>query len=415
MHNGGAISKRQTIPPPRSSAADTPPPDDASKFRLRHVAVLVGTTGSYGRGVLRGIAKYNREYGNWTTFFQPQMVVDKPPPGFLRWEGDGILTNHSTPAYGEFIEQLNVPVISLRLNDVDKPFPYVGPDHQQVGELAASHLLSLGFKRFACYRSVNGLNPGLDARARAFESAIQDAGLSCETFVTDLKATRKDSDKERAKLAKWLLSLPKPLGMMATNDERGMHILEACRLAGISVPADIAVIGVDNDELLCDLSIPPLSSVDVNPERVGYEAAAALDALMNNHPRSTGPTSITPRGVVIRRSTDAIASEDPELNRAVNFIRENSSRRIAVTDVLSHVQVSRTSLQQRMKSVLGHTIHEEIERVRLIRLKELLISSDLTIKQLAIQTGFSSVQYMTRVFRAAVGDTPARYRRSRRQ
>ncbi|MDB5324558.1 MAG: transcriptional regulator [Phycisphaerales bacterium] len=412
MRNGSTTPPRQPVPQ-RPTLAVPPEQPDPAEFRLRHVAVLIGTTGSYGRGVLRGIAKYNREYGHWTTFFQPQMVVDKPPPGFVRWKGDGILTNHATPAYGDLIERMNVPVISLRLNQVDRPFPYVGPDHTKVGELAASHLLSLGFKRFACYRSIGGLNPGLDERGRAFEAAIRDAGWSCETFVADLNATRSDSDKQRADLAKWLLSLSKPMGLMATNDERGMHVLEACRMAGISVPADIAVIGVDNDELLCDLSIPPLSSVDVNPDRVGYEAAAALDALMNGRPLTPGPTYISPRGIVTRRSTDAIASEDPELNRAVNFIRENSSRRISVTDVLSHVQVSRTSLQQRMKSVLGHTIHEEIERVRLIRLKELLVSSNMTIKQLAIQTGFSSVQYMTRVFRAAVGETPARFRRTR--
>jgi len=383
-------------------------------FRPRQVAVLVGTTGSYGRGVLRGIAKYNRENNNWATFFQPQMVNDQPPPGLKKWKGDGILTNHASGVYAEMLHKFKVPTIRLRLNNHPKPFPYVGPDHAAVGVAAAEHLQSMGFRRFACYRSNSGSNPGLDQRASAFEAKIKEGGRECDVFIMDVAQMQSNRDESMKKLSEWLNGLSKPIGLMATNDERGMHVLEACRAANINVPAEVAVIGVDNDELMCDLSVPQLTSVDINAERIGYEAAAALDKLMDGGTRSADPVLVLPRGVVTRRSTDAIASEDPELNRAVNFIRENSNKRITVRDVVAHVQLSRTSLQQRMRDVLGCSVHEEIDRSRLLRLKTLLVSSDLTIKQLAKQTGFSSVQYMTRVFHAATGETPARYRQSQR-
>jgi len=205
---------------------------------------------------------------------------------------------------------------------------------------------------------------------------------------------------------------------MASNDEPGLFLLDACRRAGLRVPDEVAVIGVDNDEHLCDLAVPPLTSVDVNGERLGYDAAALLDKLMAGDPVAMAagdPPRISPRGVVVRRSTDVIASDDPEVNRVVGFIRANGGRPLSVVDVLAHTHMSRAALQQRMKRILGHTIHEEIERVRLARVKELLVRSDLTIKQVTVETGFSSVQYMTRVFHAAVGETPARFRHHRKE
>ena len=200
---------------------------------------------------------------------------------------------------------------------------------------------------------------------------------------------------------------------MACNDECGLSVLDACRRAGAAVPDDVAVVGVDNDESLCDLAIPPLSSVDVNAEGIGYEAAALLDRMMNGQPAPTRPIKLAPRGVVTRRSSDVVASEDEEVGRAVLYIRERACGGLQVGDVLSHTGMSRASLQQRMKQLLGRTIHQEIQRARLSKAKDLLAMSGLTIKQVARESGFASVQYMTRVFRAEIGETPARYRRRR--
>ena len=380
---------------------------------FKHVAVLIGSSGSYGRGLLRGVAKYNRERANWSTFFRPQTLIDQGPAWLKDWKGDGILAQVGTDAFADMLAKLGIPVVNLRFNENPGRLPHVGLNHVEVGVIAAQHLLSLGLKQFAFYGSAKGTHAGLDERAKAFAGEIEQAGFNCATFMPTSKSSHNDWEGGQARLAKWLQSLPKPIGLMASNDERGLRVLDACRRVGISVPDDIAVIGVDNDELLCELSIPPLTSVDVNGEYIGFEASAALDTLMSGQNLASHTTLLSPRTIVTRRSTDVIASEDAEVNRVVSFIRQHGGRPLSVVDVLRHVNMSRASLQQRMKRVLGHTIHEEIERVRLSRVKRLLVESDLTIKQLTVQTGFSSVQYMTRVFRAAVGETPAQYRRTR--
>ena len=382
---------------------------------MRHVALLIETSGSFGRGLLRGVARYNREHSGWSTYFHPHGLGDSPPPWLKHWRGDGVLARVSSPSIAKLLVRLKLPVVNLRWTSVEAPFPYVGLNHTKVSELAAEQLLSLGLKYFGFCGGPVGMNPGLDQRAEAFKEYIKTAGRGCALFPARKpgRARQQEWEEEQDRLAAWVLSLPKPVGIMASNDERGLQLLDACRRCGAGVPDEVAVVGVDNDELLCDLSIPPLTSIDVNTDQIGYEAANLLEKMMAGEKNPPRTTHLNPRGVVTRRSTDVIASEDSEVNRALAYIRANGGRPLSVIDVLAHVRMSRTSLQERMKRVLGRTIHEEIDRVRLARVKELLMGSDMTIKQVTIATGFSSVQYMTRVFHAAVGETPAQFRRQR--
>jgi LacI family transcriptional regulator len=385
---------------------------------MRHVALLIETSGSYGRGLLRGVSKYNRERGGWSTYFHPHGLGDPPPPWLRNWRGDGILARVDTPEIAELLLKSGVPVVNLRGTVAELPFPYVGPDHDQIAKLAAEHLMERGLKNFAFCGKPVGIHPGLDERGITFAKVVREFGGNCEVFPADCPKGEDNWEMEQERLAKWLHSLPKPVGVMACNDERGLQVLDACRRCSAAVPDEVAVIGADNDEHLCDLSIPPLTSVDVNAEQIGYTAAALLDQMMQKAAPSNGAQPIqaqrlAPRGVFTRLSTDTVASDDDEVNRALRYIRENSGQGLRVVDVLAHMGMSRASLQQRLKRVIGRTIHEEIERVRLARVKELLLSPDMTIKQVARATGFSSVQYMTRVFRAALAETPARYRSRR--
>ena len=375
---------------------------------MRHVALLIETSGSYGRGLLRGVSKYNREHGGWSTYFHPHGLGDPPPPWLTSWKGDGILARIDTPEIAQLLLRSGVPVVNLRGTVAELPFPYVGPDHDQIAKLAAEHLLERGLRHFAFCGKPAGVHPGLDERGTSFAEVVTRAGGTCEMFPA--QADEQDWEVEQARISSWIASLPKPVGVMACNDEHGLQVLDACRRCGAVVPDEIAVIGADNDEHLCDLSIPPLTSVDVNAEQIGYTAAALLDQMMQGKKPTQLDQRLAPRGIFTRLSTDTVASDDDEVNRALRFIRENGCGSLRVVDVLAHMGMSRASLQQRLKRVIGRTIHEEIERVRLARVKELLISPDMTIKQVARATGFSSVQYMTRVFRAALGETPARYR-----
>lgn len=378
---------------------------------MRHVALLIETSGSYGRGLLRGVAKYNRMHGGWSTYFHPHGLGDPPPAWLTNWKGDGILARVDTPEIADVLLQSGVPVLNLRGTVDDLPFPYVGPDHARIGELAAEHLLEHGLRNFAFCGRPPGIHPGLDERGVSFAQFVARSGYACNSYPAASPAVA--WELEQGRLAEWIKGLPKPVGVMACNDERGLQVLDACRRCGANVPDEVAVIGVDNDEHLCDLSIPPLTSVDVNAEQIGYTAAELLDQVMQGRRSKTKSQRLAPRGIVTRLSTDTVASEDEEVNRAIRYIREHGCNRLRVIDVLGHVGMSRAALQQRMRRVVGRTIHKEIERIRLARVKELLLSPDMTIKQVARATGFSSVQYMTRVFRAAVGETPARYRAGR--
>jgi len=308
--------------------------------------------------------------------------------------------------------KLGLPIVNLRESN-DLPFPYVAVNNIMVAEMAAQHLLERGFKHFAFCGRPPGQNIALDERAEGFAAYITKAGYKCETIFLQDQSGTNSWEEEQERLAAWIRTLPKPIGVMACNDERGIGVLDACRRCGVVVPDDVAVIGVDNDEPLCDLAIPPMSSIDTNSQAVGFEAASLLERMMSGAQPPDKPVKIAPRGVVVRRSTDVIASEDQDVNEAIRFIRENACTGLQVMDILMHLGMSRAALQQRIKSITGRTLHQEIQRVRLARAKDLLALSDRTIKQVARDSGFTSVQYMTRVFHAATGETPAKYRAQR--
>jgi LacI family transcriptional regulator len=404
---------------------------------MRHVALLIETSGSYGRGLLRGVARYNRERGRWSTYFQPHGLGSPPPPWLSSWHGDGILARIDSKKLAKVLRASDVPVVNLRWTTPELPFPYVGLDNTKIAQLAAAHLMERGLRHFGFCGKCRGVHAGLDERGDEFRRVVERAGFTFSEFpAAGRKAGRNGVagahngsaiagggaehdaegwEEEQERLAAWIKSLPKPAGVMACNDERGLQVLDACRRAGAGVPEQVAVIGADDDEHLCDLSIPPMTSVDVNAEQIGYAAAELLDRMMSGRKAPGRKTLLAPRGVVTRRSTDVVASEDPAVNLAAAFIRERGGRGLQVPDVTAHVKMSRASLEPRMKRVLGRTIHQEIQRVQLDRVKDLLVGSPMPIKQIAREGGFSCVQYLTRVFRAATGETPARYRSSRQR
>jgi LacI family transcriptional regulator len=197
---------------------------------------------------------------------------------------------------------------------------------------------------------------------------------------------------------------------MACNDSRALQILEACRMADLRVPEDVAVVGVDNEEAICPFTDPSLTSVDQGAQQTGYEAAALLDQWISGEPVAPGKRSVSPVGIVARGSTEILAVDDRDVAAALQFIREHASERIGLDDVSAALTSTNATLRRRFKAVLGRTVHDEIQRVRLERAKQLLVSSDLTFRQIANRSGFCSVQHMTTRIRQATGHTPRQYR-----
>ncbi|HBJ37702.1 MAG TPA: XylR family transcriptional regulator [Planctomycetaceae bacterium] len=380
---------------------------------MRHVAILIETSRAYGRGLLRGIARFNREHGQWSIFFQPQGLGDPAPAWLASWKGDGILARIDNRPVARAVQKAGVPVVNMRGTMADLPFPFIGSDNLAIAQLAAEHLLERGFRHFAFCGYHRKLHPKLGFRGDCFQQCIEHAGYHCDTLQDARRRRPRNWEQQQAWIANWIDELPKPIGILAANDDRGLQLLDACRRSQIAVPDQVAVLGVDNDEYLCDLSLPSLSSIDVNSEETGYQAAALLDRLMNGkRPPKTIP-EIKPAGVIVRRSTDVLATNDEDLVRAFHFIREHACRPISPDEVVEHVSSSRSSLESRCRSVLGRSLHQEIRKVQIDTARTLLADTDLPIKQVALRVGFKNVQYLTRVFRSIVGQPPAEYRRGR--
>ena len=243
------------------------------------------------------------------------------------------------------------------------------------------------------------------------------AGLRCHIFEGGKKSHKSGTAKYEEEgmkdgewVGRWLLGLPKPIGLMACNDMRGQQVLNACRAVGVLVPDDVAVIGVDNEEVLCDLSDPPLSSVVPNTEKVGYEAAALLDEMMNGKKPLPHRYFVQPKGVVVRRSTEVLAIEDRQIAVAARFIREHTCDGIDVSDVVRLVGCSRSTLERRYEKVTGHSPKHDILRFRLNRAKQLLAETDFSLAYIAEKIGFAHSEYFNRIFKKKIGMTPAQFR-----
>ena len=378
----------------------------------RHVALLIEATTAYARGLLHGVARYNREHAHWTIYFEPR-ALDEPPPKWLTgWKGDGILARLRNRRTANAVLALGVPVVELRRIMMVAELPTIGPDHQAVARLAADHLRERGFRHFGFCGVPRGTDPPLDDRCDAFVLYLETQGFPCSVFPARKGVML---EQEQRHLVRWLRSLPKPAGVMTSSDSRGLQVLRACVDGHITVPDEVAVIGAGNDDCLCSLAHPPLSSVDLAPETIGYEAAALLDRMMAGRRPPAQRVFVPPREIVTRLSTDVLATADSAVSLAVGFIRQHAREDIRVSDVLAHVRLSRSALEPRLKRVLGRTVHQEIHHVRIGRVKTLLATTGVPTKQIADQTGFHSVQYLTRVFRKATGKTPAAYRKHMRR
>ena len=221
---------------------------------------------------------------------------------------------------------------------------------------------------------------------------------------------RRNSDAEVEAIAQWLRALPKPAAIFTCYDAHGQRVLEACRRAGIAVPEEVAVLGVDNDEILCALSPPPLSSIKLNTQRTGWQAAALLALMMGGEKGPAEPQLIPPLGVVTRQSTEVLAVDDPPVARALHYIREHACEGIGVSDVLRHCPMARRTLEARLKTLLGRSPNEEIQRVQLNRVKELLTGTDFSLAEIAERAGFRHTEYLSVVFKRECGQPPSVYR-----
>lgn len=378
----------------------------------RRVAVVLDSTLAFQRKVIGGIAAYAQQAGSW------QLYVEDDPleklPALEQWAGDGLITAFTDRRHAAAIRRIDLPIVGVEGGygwyDPRSRIPYFATDNAAIARLAADHLLAQGFLRLAyCGMSAAGDAPWSDERGKAFARRAREAGASCCEYAGKHIPTR-SWNALQDDLCRWIAAIEKPVGIMAANDARARHVLESCHAVGVRVPEEVAVIGVDNHELLCDWTDPPLSSIEQGAAALGFQAAELLDRMMRGCRPTTLVRRIAPEGVIVRRSTDSLAIDDADVATAVRFIREHACRHIRAADVVDQVAVSRSTLEDRFKRVRRKTIYEEIRDTMLARAQELLADDRLPLKQVAREAGFAHVQHMTNVFRKRLGQTPARFR-----
>ena len=379
------------------------------------VALLIESSRAYGRRTLFGVARYIREHRPWSIFLQERSLGGTCPAWFKDWHGDGVIARVENLQIAGVIRRLGVPVVDVRYLLRDLNLPSVRPNDAAAAQLAFAHLRERGFRHFA-FCGFDGADYS-DLRRSSFIRCVAEAGLQCHVYTDPQKIRNVSPFVREARgledgnhVARWLQSLPKPVGLMACNDIRGQQVLNACRTVNIAVPDEVAVVGVDNDELLCELSDPPLSSVSLDTERIGYQAAALLDRMIAGKKPKQPHLFIKPANVITRRSTDVLAIEDRHITAAAQFIRENACKGIDVSDVLKVVPMSRSTLERRFAHFLGHSPKEEILRARLSRAKQLLSGTNFLLADVAEKVGFDHPEYLSVIFKRRTGLTPGEFR-----
>ncbi len=374
------------------------------------VALLVETSNAYARGMLAGVEEFISTRGPWTVYLGEHGRGDRPPAWLERWEGDGIIARVENENIARALASMRLPVVNLSFTPLIATAPTFTTDNVGIAELAVTHFLERGFQHFA-YCGREEFAWSID-RGEAFARRLVSVGRKCAIFSRPARVAG-DTDAEIESIAAWLRTLPKPLAVLACYDFRGQQVLDACRRAGFTVPDEIAVLSVDNDELLCALSPPPLSSVILNPRRSGWLAAEALDLMMRGKHVPAVVTHIPPLGVATRQSTDTMAVDDVQVAKAVRFIRERACSGIDVSDVLRACPMSRRALEQRMQAVIGRTPHAEILRVQIARARQLLAATSLSLPEVAEKCGFRHAEYLSVAFKRETGVPPSEYRRDR--
>jgi LacI family transcriptional regulator len=385
----------------------------------RRVLLLLGF---YNVRLNTGIVRYGRE-ADWVlddTYLRMGL-----PPAW--WQGDGILGLITNPRDVLALRHFpKVPLVDLSKGWIADSMPAkyrasgigrarVCYDNARIGKLAAEHFLERGFKHVAF---MNSGNHWLDVeRIPPFQQAVEAAGSRYyeipyyQCLPRSSSGPLRDHQRAHQWLIKALRQLPKPVGIAVSTDNIAPRLLRACDDAGVSVPEEVAVLGCDNDAMVCDYGLVPLSSVDNDWEGLGYEGAKLLDRLMDGKRAPRKPILIPPKGVVTRLSTDILAVPDLKIARAVRFIWAHYSEPIGTPDIAAAAGVNRRKLERDFRAYLGRSVNNELTEMRIARAKNLLLETDLKAYEVAQQCGFSEIGYFSRAFHRLTGSSPSQFRR----
>jgi LacI family transcriptional regulator len=369
---------------------------------------------TYNRRVLHGLALCCQSR-RWVLEVWNRPAASSAMALINKW-ADGFVVGSSPPA-NDLDGALARPAVALASAREQMSIPRVQTDHAQVGRMVADHLLDQGLRNLAFVGDPFGGWWSV-RRQEGFQRRAGELGARCLVFapyqrrysnVFNETAALRES-RDRACLA-WLRRLPRPIGLMGCNDTRAIRVIELCRRLHLRVPEDVAVVGVDDDDLYVQMSDPALSSVSLQTDRMGYAAGELLGRLLAGQRPPRQPVVVPPAGLIVRRSSDTVAIADPVVAGALRFIRQHLPDQAGVKQLMAEVAVSRSTLDARFREALGRSAAEEVRRTRIAQAKYLLSATDLPMPQLARRAGFSSARQLDKTFHHEMGITPTAYRR----
>lgn len=374
------------------------------------VAVLIETDDSWGRSVVTSIAAFARE-NQWRLLIAPrdhQHRLRLP----RRWQGDGVLASLRDSSMAAHVRRSGLPAVDVSIMMRHSTWlGRVATDDRARAVMAFEHFRDRRLEVFACYAPAIGRYSA--ERAQAFREVTEEAGFACDVFGHDSETQGWEVDHDH--VMKWLSRLKRPLALFAADPYPARQIAEICDWNGIAVPDEVAILSGDDDELLCSLSSPQISSIQLASEQIGTEASKLLQRLMQGAAIPTQPILISPLRVCARQSTDVLAIDDPEIVAVLRYIVRHTPQGVTVPDVLRQFPICRRSLEQKFRRLLNRSPAEHIRRLRMEYVETLLKQTDLSIKEIAFRTGFRSSSGLTQQFVRHFQKSPTEIRSHARQ
>lgn len=381
--------------------------------RVQEIA-LAFPRGAHQEVLITGVLRYASEHEcNWSYVTAPESlalsVLD-----LVGWRGSGIIAAINTPAEAASVRDSKTPTVNISGTLPKTPVPRISVDNGIVGSMAAEHLIERGFRNFAFFGLRNVAYSAI--REEAFQARLKAAEFTAKSLLMPPTYRAKGTHwrEQQRRLVKWLSNLPTPIGLFAVSDYRARQVLDACRQIGLRVPQQVAVVGVDNEEVICEHVQPRLSSVARNNQQEGYQAAAMLDLLIRGKKVDNMEKMVPPSGVIARESTETIAFKDPRLYEAIVYLNSHIDEPIGVQELASHVGVSRRWMEYAFRDAIGESPYQYIRHRRLTLAQQLLEKEPGTkIYQVARRTGFTSAKQLSMAFGQEFGKSPREYQRAK--
>ncbi len=387
-----------------------------SSDNFKKVLILVKNAQQHDRDLLLGIANHARLIRQWSLFgphdfyssFGDITNCKQVASYITKWKIDGVIIRE--PDDVGVLLDTGIPIIMFPYaSDAYPQIPALLNDAATTGKTAARYYLDRGFKNLAfCGYDLHAWSRG---RCESFVQEAASAGLTVHVYKQKSGKTPPTWIEEQPRLTQWLTDLPKPVGVFACNDSHAQQVAAACKIAQLEIPYHVSVLGVDNDETICNLSSPPLSSIHIDTQKVGFEAAQLLDQLMQGQKMQGQRIFDSVIKVISRESTDLVAVRDETIRAAIQFIYTHARNAIQVRDVAEAAGVSEWLLAKKFRGQMGHSINTLIKRIRIELIKN-MIEADTPIAKIAELTNFSDVHHISRYFRRETGLSPTEYKKS---